>query len=158
FDHAQPKARLEDLVRRYGVREGVVSIAQHQPSASISASQQRADGSASPSVKSSPAQSTANLIVNTAAANTNTPPLSPSSPLTPSTPTQSQSSRFSTSRFLSSLFSSSNNTTKPSTIPTPYPPPQTQTRIKIKPIQFSRISISLAPRTISLFVGFGVNR
>ncbi|KXN90387.1 hypothetical protein AN958_04256 [Leucoagaricus sp. SymC.cos] len=26
FDHAQPKARLEDLVRRYGVREGVINL------------------------------------------------------------------------------------------------------------------------------------
>lgn len=125
FDHAQPKARLEDLVRRYGVREGVVSIAQHSSTASR--------------------RNTTN----------NTPPLSP---MSPSTPTSTES-RSSTSRFFSSLFSGSKS--KSSVIPTPYPPssPLSSTpQRKIKPIPFSRLSISLSPRTISLILGSGTNR
>jgi hypothetical protein len=126
FDHAQPKARLEDLVRRYGVREGIVSVpgtTTAQPSPSISASRR------------------------TAAASTSSPPPSPVSP-------QSQSA---TSRFFN-LFSRPSEPKLGSTTPTPYNPPSPPRQVKIRPISFSRVTISLSPRTIGLNYGSGAHR
>ncbi|KAJ3570677.1 hypothetical protein NP233_g4235 [Leucocoprinus birnbaumii] len=156
FDHAQPKARLEDLVRRYGVREGVISVP-GGGSGNGGAAQQRGEGGGA-SAKSSPAQSTSNLLSPTN--NTPTPP--PLPPLSPVRPLPSPNSASRTSKFFN-FFSSA----KPSVLPTPYPPPPPspstpttiyQPRKKIKPIPFASISISLAPRTINLVVGSGTGR
>ncbi|KAF9450994.1 hypothetical protein P691DRAFT_700184 [Macrolepiota fuliginosa MF-IS2] len=147
FDHAQPKARLEDLVRKYGFREGVISIpgltaaAAAQPSGNAT----RGDDS----TKVSPAQSTSSLTLAL--------PLSPLSP-GPVSPTQPQSPA---SRFLG-MFSRSTKPRPGSMIPTPYHSPTSHTpppaQVQITPIPFSRISISLSPRTIGFVVGSGANK
>ncbi|EKM76608.1 hypothetical protein AGABI1DRAFT_108686 [Agaricus bisporus var. burnettii JB137-S8] len=113
FDHAQPKARLEDLVRRYGVREGVVTVpgAIAQPSPTI-----------------------------------REPPPPTSSP--PPPPSQST-----TSKFMKNLFSRSNQPKL-----TPFNPPSPPRQIQINPISFSKITISLSPRTIGLIYGSGANK
>ncbi|KAF7759641.1 hypothetical protein Agabi119p4_11336 [Agaricus bisporus var. burnettii] len=113
FDHAQPKARLEDLVRRYGVREGVVTVpgAIAQPSPTI-----------------------------------REPPPPTSSP--PPPPSQST-----TSKFMKNLFSRSNQPKL-----TPFNPPSPPRQIQINPISFSKITISLSPRTIGLIYGSGASK
>ncbi|XP_006455633.1 hypothetical protein AGABI2DRAFT_180593 [Agaricus bisporus var. bisporus H97] len=111
FDHAQPKARLEDLVRRYGVREGVVTVpgAIAQPSPTIR------------------------------------------EPLPP--PTSSPPPQSTTSKFMKNLFSRSNQPKL-----TPFNPPSPPRQIQIKPISFSKITISLSPRTIGLIYGSGASK
>ncbi|KAF5353285.1 hypothetical protein D9756_007921 [Leucocoprinus leucothites] len=113
FDHAQPKARLEDLVRRYGVREGVISL----------------PGAQQGSAKNSPAQSTATL------------PLSPLSPVrpAPSPSSTSRTARF--FNFLTSSSSSGNRGSVIPT-PYPPSPTTQQFKIKPIPFASISISLA----------------
>lgn len=131
FDHAQPKARLEDLVRSYGIRKGVIRV---PGVAQSNDSVVRGDG-VSGSAKQSPSQSTSSL------ANA-----------LPSSPKSSSQPKSTASRFFG-LFNKSksgSNTSKPE--------PSSTQQVKIKPISFYRISISLSPRTIGLVVASGANK
>ncbi|KAF9450997.1 hypothetical protein P691DRAFT_724964 [Macrolepiota fuliginosa MF-IS2] len=138
FDHTQPKARLEDLVMKYGLREGVISA----PGVVAATGQSNGGDTAE---RSTPSVTT-------------TPPLSP---LPGPVRRPSPKPRSASSRFLG-IFSRSTKQKLGSTVPTPYPssaprtPPPTQA--KIKPIPFSSISVSLSPRTIGFVVGSGANK
>ncbi len=137
FDHAQPKARLEDLVRKYGLREGVIALpgAAQQTAVASSRTDRPSNGT-----KPSPSGSTASL---------NTPPASPLTPLSASSSSQPRSTA---SRFFGMFSKPRSGSVTPVTQPTP--PPQA----KINPVPFRKVSISLSPRTIGFVVGSGGNR
>jgi hypothetical protein len=122
FDLVQPRSRLEDLVRNYGLREGVISL---QPL------KRRSD-------TITPHRSTGALRIQTQPP---PPPQQVSSPLTPS------SSFFSA---LSAPFSSKSKS-KPSQIlsPSPFPHPHTR-QPQFTPLLLTQISVSFSPRKVGL--------
>lgn len=129
----QLKAGLGDLVRKYGLHEVVISVpGAVWPNGSVVREGSATSGNSKPS----PSQLTSSLT---------TPHLLP----VPGPPSPSQ--------FLS-IFSKSSKPKLGSMIPMPYPPPNALPQVDITPLPFSKISVSLAPRTIDLVVGSSVNK
>ncbi|KAF5376079.1 hypothetical protein D9615_007650 [Tricholomella constricta] len=137
FDLAQPRARLEDLLRIYGIRDGVISAGPSLPPAS-----------ASPCC-SSGSKTTNTGKPRTATANPQLTDSTSSSPRISSashSKTPSPGPNTSTS-FLSSLFSRS-KISSPSISPSPSPKPAPRPRIT--PVPFHTLSVSFSPRQVGL--------
>ncbi|EAU87542.2 hypothetical protein CC1G_11214 [Coprinopsis cinerea okayama7 len=124
FDHSQPKARLEDLVRIYGVKEGVVTLA---PPGVVTYT--------STSTSSSSSKDTV------MPARPNMPPPSPGG----------STGRSSTSRFFSAFMRSSSSRSKSKS---PSPPPTARqsatTKRKIRPVPFALLSVTFSTRKVGL--------
>ncbi|TFK37506.1 hypothetical protein BDQ12DRAFT_684790 [Crucibulum laeve] len=140
FDLSQPKARLEDLVRVYGVREGVVTLG-------------LSGGNGGGSGQSSPVQSKNSSAVNLASY---TP--SRHSPVPPSPSSPSVTSR--ASAFFSSLRSSSSKSpssySSSSSTPTPFV--TTSAPQRITPLPFHTLSITFSPRSVGIVQNVGTGR
>ncbi|KAF6760024.1 hypothetical protein DFP72DRAFT_805818 [Ephemerocybe angulata] len=134
FDHAQPKARLEDLIRICGMKEGVITLA--PPGVIVYTS---TGGST---------HSSANETVRASASRKPSLPL-PSPVQAPPCPTPSRSS---TSRFFSAFKRHPKPPSPPSTVVSlnqrQNRSPQQSTRIR--PIPFSLLSISYGTRKVGL--------
>lgn len=128
FDLVQPRSRLEDLIRTYGIREGVITLKPPRSS-----------------------RSNNNLL---AAASRSTPALRPSPPPASPTPPSPSSSGF-LSIFSSSFSKSKARQPIPYTQPPPRlnlrssQQPQQQQQ-QITPIPFNLISISFSPRKVGV--------
>ena len=124
FDVAQPRARLEDLVRIYGVREGVITVPgvrnEREKVMNLSSAETSSKGSSLISLSLSPTISSPSTSI---------PQLQPSQP-SKSTPR--------------SLFSFMK---KP---PSPSIPQRSPVRPPIQPLPFSVITASFSPRKVGL--------
>lgn len=143
FDHSQPKARLEDLVRVYGVKEGVITLA--PPGVVTYTSTSVSSGSSYSS------RSSNNTIM------PNRTPLPPQEHCAPST------LRSSTSRFFSAFRRNNSSSARPKSRS---PPPESQSSSsnslqnqarnapprtrRIRPVPFALLSISFSTRKVGL--------
>ncbi|KAG6843819.1 hypothetical protein H0H87_012970 [Tephrocybe sp. NHM501043] len=126
FDHSQPKARLEDLVRIYGERDGIVCVGISIPSTEDGANDSSTDLPELIRPRSPSASSSTQSLIPWPHAH----PPPPRKPIKPS--------------LLSSLFSKPKSPSSPTSFPYP------QKTIKPKPIPFHLITITLSPRSAGL--------
>ncbi|KDR78160.1 hypothetical protein GALMADRAFT_1304183 [Galerina marginata CBS 339.88] len=129
FDVAQPRARLEDLVRVYGVREGVVSV----PVYYTNGTAQDEQGEGARKVYGTGSQSSSLISL-------------PHSPVAPQASAPLPPSPKPRRSFFSFKKSTSSTPSPSSSSPQLHFPPQPQ----IQPLPFSSLSISFSPRRIGL--------
>ncbi|KAG6824394.1 hypothetical protein H0H92_007025 [Tricholoma furcatifolium] len=166
FDHTQPRARLEDLVREYGVAAGVVSVPQAQTPASSLRERASMSSVRPPSDFEADTESKPQLFPD---ADGSSSPYIPLPSLRSPSPTPSTTSSLpwpvprSKSTFLTSLFTRSKPTSpspsanSPSAplipkapAPAPAPTVTPAPKPKPKPIPISQLSVTLAPRSAGL--------
>ena len=142
FNLAQPQARLEDLVRIFGLKEGVVSVP-GVPSAPPNAGGRtvRIDTSS----RSPASQSSFSPLYNSNA--------SPVSPFNTSAPTPQVANKQPSNGFFSTLrkFTSSSPTTTPLS-PFPLPKPYRRAPRPIQPLPFSSLSITFTFQSARLIL------
>ncbi|KIM42011.1 hypothetical protein M413DRAFT_143034 [Hebeloma cylindrosporum] len=132
FDVAQPRARLEDLVRIIGVKEGIVYVPGARSNNSASFGTTTATTSTPPKHHQE-------------SHSTDSPPRAQSQPQAQQHPPKPRRSFFS---FLSSSSPSSSPSPSPTPSPSPFPSPAPQ----ITPLPFPALSISFSPRRAGLIL------
>ncbi|GLB44261.1 hypothetical protein LshimejAT787_1601910 [Lyophyllum shimeji] len=160
FDLVQPRSRLEDLVRIYGVRDGVVCVGSPPASSFSSSAAAYAASASSSSKKSPPPPNTTKPRLHTSASASplTTPTPAPALRTSPNSssaslhriPTTFTTKSTSASSFLSSLFSSRKRS--PPTQNTVSPFPQANPKREITPIPFHLLSVSFSPRQVGLIL------